>query len=73
VAVHLRSNDFISLPSLAGSAQALPRHPTDNRLPLLPLGPDGVHGGPPRGTQTSSLLGVGSSHVAALNPGIQPR
>ena len=27
--VHLRSNAAMSLPSLAGSAQALPRHPTE--------------------------------------------
>lgn len=32
VVVHLRSNAAMSLPSLAGSAQALPRHPTERPL-----------------------------------------
>src|SRR5581483_12375729 len=43
-------------PWLVGSGPATLRHPSGHRLPLLPLGPSGVHGPSPRRTCPSTLL-----------------
>ena len=50
-----------------------PTAPEANHLPLLPSGPDGVHGASPRRTRPSTLLGAASSQVHQPRAGIQPR
>ena len=56
----------------ANSDQAGPRHPGQIRLPLLPSGPDGVHGSPPRGTRSSTSLIWGCSTRATLGTDMDP-
>jgi len=70
--VHLPS----TLPnSLLGASQLRPGNPAAPGrcyLPLLPLGPDGVHSFPPRRTRPSTPLGPSSPTRQGPQAGIRP-
>lgn len=62
-----------SLSRKASARAGLPTAPEESSLPLLPLGPDGVHSALPRRTQPSTPLSQSSSTRPRPQAGIQPR